>query len=303
MAKTFDGKRVSRRWHRVLTAARKDGVRFLLTSGRRTLAEQWALWRNPPRDANGRPVPVAYPNPNAPHIRVGRQDHAIDVNALDGGETRLQAWLTRHGVLSTNPVAGEAWHLEAPGGDLKRLADKLRGREKRRRRRERLAELVRRLRVRKVGKQGMDLITEFEGFARVRAAHGPDLAFPYQDPVGVWTIGYGETKGIGPTSAPWTREQARRTLRTRLNRDYAPAVRALKVPLTQAQFDALCSFAYNLGPGALSNNTGIGRALRERQWQRAADEMLKWDKAGGRVLAGLTRRRHAERRLFLSDLP
>jgi hypothetical protein len=69
--------------------------------------------------------------------------------------------------------------------------------------------------------------------------------------------------------------------------------------LNQHQFDALVSFVYNLGPGAIAPGTGIGRALRARAWRRAADEMLRWNRAGGRVLAGLTRRREAERALFL----
>ena len=130
----FDGKRVSRRWHRVLTAARRDGVKFTLTSGRRTMREQRALYQQnmagPGRPRPGRPL-TAYPNPNAPHIRTGRQNHAIDVNALDGGETRLQRWLERHGARPTNPVPGEAWHLELTGPDLARLARRLRRRGRR----------------------------------------------------------------------------------------------------------------------------------------------------------------------------
>lgn len=127
----FQGKRVSRKWHRVLTRARAEGVRFMLTSGRRTMAEQWALfrqnmvwngWRYVQRP--GRPL-TAFPNPLAPHIRKGFANHALDVNALDGGETRLQRWLERKGAHPTNPVPGEAWHLELSRSDLRRLYRRL----------------------------------------------------------------------------------------------------------------------------------------------------------------------------------
>lgn len=124
----FDGKRVSRKWHRVLTRARAEGVRFHLNSGRRTLAEQWVLYRQ--NMSNGRPRPghplTAYPNPNAPHIRTGRSNHALDINSIDGGETRLQQWLQRKGTHPTNPVFGEAWHLELNNYELRWLYRKLR---------------------------------------------------------------------------------------------------------------------------------------------------------------------------------
>lgn len=133
----FDGKRVSRAWRRVLTEARRQGVQFQLNSGRRTLAEQRRLYnqnmQGPGRPKPGRPM-TAYPDPNAPHIRVGRPDHALDVNAVDGGETRLQRWLEKHGARPTNPVPGEAWHMELPAGDLLRLARKFRRAARRRRR-------------------------------------------------------------------------------------------------------------------------------------------------------------------------
>lgn len=125
---TFDGKRVSRRWRRVLRAARRDGVQFLLTSGRRTLREQAALFKQNMISIGvpkpGKPL-TAFPSPNAPHIRVGRKNHAIDVNALDGGEARLQRWLEQNGCTVTNPVPGEAWHMEITGG-LRRLSRQIR---------------------------------------------------------------------------------------------------------------------------------------------------------------------------------
>lgn len=113
------GIRVSREWSIVLTAADRAGVRFTLTSGHRTFGEQAELRR---LYEAGRGNLAAVPSHAAPHIRTGRADHALDVNALDGGETRLQRWIERQGARPTNPVAGEAWHLELPLADLRRLA-------------------------------------------------------------------------------------------------------------------------------------------------------------------------------------
>lgn len=128
----FDGHRVSKRWYRVLRRARREGVRFSVISARRTLAEQWRLfrqnmywngWRYVPRP--GRPL-TAFPSPFAPHIRRGRANHALDINTRDGGEYRLQSWLSRQGAHPTNPVRGEPWHLELGAWDLRRLARRFR---------------------------------------------------------------------------------------------------------------------------------------------------------------------------------
>jgi hypothetical protein len=147
---TFDGKRVSRSWFRVLTAARADGVRFTLNSGKRTMREQTALFRQNMQLVGGRWIQrpgrplTAFPSPTAPHIRVGLANHALDVNALDGGENRLQAWLAKHGVHAVNNVAGEAWHLDAPLRELLRFARRLRAKARRQRRRERRRRRARR---------------------------------------------------------------------------------------------------------------------------------------------------------------
>lgn len=114
-----DDDRVSAEWHDVLEAARRERVAFTVTDGHRTLAEQADRFAVFQRD--GHPV-AARPSATAPHIRTGRPDHAIDVNALDGGAARLAAWLRRNGAGATFPVPGEAWHIEVPRGDLERLA-------------------------------------------------------------------------------------------------------------------------------------------------------------------------------------
>jgi hypothetical protein len=124
--------RVSGRWRVILRAADKDRVRFYVTSGHRTLREQWKLFRQNMQFVRGRWVPrpghplTAFPLPTAPHIALGRRNHAIDVNSLDGGETRLQRWLERHGAHPTNPVPGEAWHMQLSGRDLRKLWRKFR---------------------------------------------------------------------------------------------------------------------------------------------------------------------------------
>lgn len=145
----------------------------------------------------------------------------------------------------------------------------------------------------KISAVGIALIKEFEGF--------PNGGRPYLDPVGIWTIGYGHTEGVGPNSRRITEREASELLERDIGDKYGPHVRRLptSAALNQNQFDALVSFIYNLGPGSISADTGIGAALRKKQWKRAADEMLRWNKANGRELPGLTRRRKAERALFL----
>lgn len=144
----------------------------------------------------------------------------------------------------------------------------------------------------RVGPAGVTLIKEFEGF--------PFNGRPYKDMVGVWTIGYGHTEGVHANSRRLTQTEAAELLRHDLDRHYAPPVEAIGVSLAQHQFDALVSFVYNCGPGAIAPTMTVGRALRSEDWHGAADGLLLWDKAGGRPVAGLTRRRRAERALFLA---
>lgn len=124
----FQGKRVSSSWVVVLKQAEREGVKFRLNSGRRTMAEQQALYdRNM---LNGRPRPghplTAVPNPNAPHIRVGREAHALDVDSWNDGENKLQRWLRGKGLNAQNTVPGEAWHIEVPEAQLVAYVKRLR---------------------------------------------------------------------------------------------------------------------------------------------------------------------------------
>ena len=141
--------------------------------------------------------------------------------------------------------------------------------------------------------KGISLIKQFEG-CKLTA---------YQDSVGVWTIGYGWTQPVDgkPIRAGMTikQETAERLLKTGLVSYESDVSRLVKVGVTQGQFDALMSFTYNLGARSLSTSTLL-RKLNAGDYAGAADEFLRWNKAGGKVLNGLTRRREAERALFLS---
>jgi lysozyme len=134
--------------------------------------------------------------------------------------------------------------------------------------------------------KGLDLIKSFEGL-RLSA---------YKCPADVWTIGFGTTAGVKPGQAI-TKERAEELLREDVKRFEAQVLRLVKVPLTQGQHDALVSFVYNLGAGNLSNSTLL-RLLNAGDYAGAAAQFDRWNKAGGKVLAGLVRRRAAERALF-----
>lgn len=139
----------------------------------------------------------------------------------------------------------------------------------------------------RTSQKGINLIKKFEG-CRLEA---------YKCPAGIWTIGYGHTKGVKDGQII-TQEQAEEFLREDL-RIFEQAVEScVKVPLSQNQFDALVSFCYNCGNGALKTSTLL-RLLNEGKYKDASEQFLRWNKAGGKVLAGLTRRREEERELFL----
>lgn len=139
---------------------------------------------------------------------------------------------------------------------------------------------------------GIDLIKGFEGKRLVA----------YDDGVGVWTIGYGTIKypnGVRVKKGDTCTEvQAETYLKSDLVKFENAINRLVKVPLNQNQFDALSSFTYNLGETNLSKSTLL-RKLNAKDYKVAADQFLVWNKAGGRVLTGLVRRREAERSLFL----
>ena len=145
----------------------------------------------------------------------------------------------------------------------------------------------------KMSDAGLALLRQFEG-CRTLA---------YQDCAGVWTIGYGWTQPVDGVSIHpgMTISQARAEALLRQGiGHYEQAVQALvTVPLRQTQFDALVDFAWNAGVNALAHSTLL-RRLNAGDALGAADEFLRWSRAGGKVLPGLTRRRQAEREMFLS---
>lgn len=148
-----------------------------------------------------------------------------------------------------------------------------------------------------VGRDGIDLITEFEGL--------PNGGLPYNDPVGHCTIGYGHLIHYGPCTKSdyraWPNGLKKAEALALLRKDlvkYEKAVdRLVKVPLTPYQRDALISWTYNLGEGALAASTLL-KKLNARDYIGAEAEFHRWVKAGGQTLPGLVRRRKAEAELF-----
>ena len=147
-----------------------------------------------------------------------------------------------------------------------------------------------------VSEAGLALVKRFEGCAR-RRDDGQYEAYPDPGSGGApWTIGWGATgPGIGPGTV-WAQAQCDTRLEADLARHAAEVAQAIGgAPTTQAQFDALVSFHYNTG--------AIGRATLTRRhkggdYAGAAREFARWNRAGGRVLPGLTRRRAAEAALY-----
>jgi lysozyme len=120
---------------------------------------------------------------------------------------------------------------------------------------------------------------------------------PYCCSGGRWTIGYGHTSGITPLTPAITPEAARNLLADDLAGVALAVENLLTVPVTQGQFDALVSFAFNCGSGALARSTLL-RLLNQGDATGAAQQFSRWDKAKGMPLEGLARRRAAERAMF-----
>ena len=146
----------------------------------------------------------------------------------------------------------------------------------------------------KTSKAGLDLIKQFESF---RAA-------PYLCSAGVPTIGYGTTvypNGIKVklSDQKITQQLAETFLQHHVNVIEKDVSKLVKVTLTQNQFDALVSFGYNGGIGAFGDSTLL-KLLNAGDIDNASKQFERWNKAGGKVSNGLTRRRNAEKALFLA---
>ncbi len=142
----------------------------------------------------------------------------------------------------------------------------------------------------KTSKRGVSLIKKFEGFY-------PNA---YRDPVGIWTIGYGFIEGVqeGDTIS---RAQAEARLKRELKKYEVGVLAACKVPPNQHEFDALVSFAFNVGVAGMGKSSVV-KAHNRGDKLAAARAFSLWNKAGGKVWAGLTRRRAAEAALYLEPV-
>ena len=146
----------------------------------------------------------------------------------------------------------------------------------------------------KTGERGLKLIKEFEG-CKLKA---------YQCPAGIWTIGIGSTHYGDGTPVTKNRtlpnEGAAMALLAATIGQYEKAVNATGVELTQNEYDALVCLCYNIGAGNFFKSTLVKMLKAGDDKAEIAKQFLRWDKAGGKPLAGLTRRRNAEAELFLT---
>jgi len=137
-----------------------------------------------------------------------------------------------------------------------------------------------------VSEEGISLIRHFEG-CRLDA---------YLCPAGVWTIGYGHTRNVKQGDV--INQEAAEALLIEDLEEFEGYVTALcQRSLTQCQFDALVSWVFNLGPGNFKSSTLL-RRLNAGDLGAVPDEIRRWNKAGGRVLDGLVKRREAEALMF-----
>lgn len=140
----------------------------------------------------------------------------------------------------------------------------------------------------------VDLVKEFEGFS----------AKAYKCPAGIWTIGYGTTAaaGVGITPSEGmtiSQSEAEKYLHAALVKFADQITPSVTHPINENEFGAFVSLAYNIGPGAFKKSSAL-RFFNTGHKKGAANAILLWDKAGGKVLKGLTRRREAERKLFMT---
>ena len=149
------------------------------------------------------------------------------------------------------------------------------------------------MRILKVSQSCIDLVKSFEGFS----------SKPYLCPANVPTIGFGATlypngTRVRMTDTPITEKVAELYLHEELNKFGKQVDSFTRDDINQSQFDALTSFAYNCGSNALKGSTLLKKVNANHNDQTIKAEFLRWNKGGGKVLAGLTRRRQAEADLY-----
>lgn len=143
----------------------------------------------------------------------------------------------------------------------------------------------------KLSQRGIDLIKQFEGYS----------SKAYPDPAtggAPWTIGYGTIKGVKPGMII-TAEQAEKMLRDDVAKFESGVSSLITSPTTQGQFDAMVSLAYNIGLGNFGKSTLL-KKHNARCYTCAADQFRVWNRANGKVMNGLTKRRAAERQVYMS---
>lgn len=143
----------------------------------------------------------------------------------------------------------------------------------------------------KLSQRGIDLIKQLEGYS----------SKAYPDPAtggAPWTIGYGTTKGVKPGMVI-TAQQAEKMLRDDVAKFESGVSSLITAPTTQGQFDAMVSLAYNIGLGNFGKSTLL-KKHNSRCYTCAADQFRVWNRANGKVMNGLTKRRADERQVYMS---
>jgi lysozyme len=149
----------------------------------------------------------------------------------------------------------------------------------------------------KTSKGCIELLKKHEGFR----------AKPYLCPAGVATIGYGSTyypdgKRVKMTDHAIDKISAETLLYLTLKKFEDCVLNAVRSDINQNQFDALVSFTYNLGCGNLNKSTLLKKVNADPCDKSIVNEFMKWNKAGGKILKGLTTRRHDEATLYFTDI-
>ncbi|MCL6419408.1 lysozyme [Aestuariirhabdus haliotis] len=137
--------------------------------------------------------------------------------------------------------------------------------------------------MRHITQDGIDLIKRFEGFSST----------VYICPAGYPTIGYGHLVRSGESFHEISETEAEELLRKDVESAERAVLRLVNVPLTDGQFDALVSFTFNLGSGALQRST-LRRKVNHQAHAEVPEQLMRWVWAGGRKLNGLIKRRNAE---------
>jgi lysozyme len=147
----------------------------------------------------------------------------------------------------------------------------------------------------KIGDAGIALIKEFEGFKKA----------PYLCSAGVPTIGYGSTmyadgRKVKLCDVSISEATALELFHDTLHKYEQTVDKAIIIPLTQNQFDACVSLCYNIGQGNFASSTLVKEINKGEPKEKTSEQFLRWNKAMGTVSAGLSRRRKAEQKLYLS---